>query len=78
MTATLAPVPDVAGLDLAPGRPEVAHIVRPAGAVTRAMVDGTPVTALCGFTWVPTRDPEGLPICPRCQRAKAEILKAAA
>lgn len=75
---TLTAVPDVAGLDLAPGRPSVAHIVRPASAVTRAMVTGEPVTALCGFRWVPTRAPDGLPVCQKCLRAKADILRAAA
>lgn len=78
MTATLAPVPDVAGRDLAPGRPAVAHIVRPASWVTRAYVTGETVTALCGFRWVPTSDPEGLPVCQKCLRAKAEILREAA
>lgn len=28
---------------------------------------GTPITALCGKVWVPTRDPEKFPICPECQ-----------
>ena len=78
LTAVPDLVPDVAGRDLAPGRPSVAHIVRPASWVTRAYVTGETVTALCGFRWVPTRDPEGLPVCPRCLRAKAEILRAAA
>lgn len=32
-----------------------------------AMVNGTPVTALCGYTWVPSRDPKRHPICPRCK-----------
>ena len=32
-----------------------------------AMVNGTPVVALCGKVWVPTRDPERFPTCPECQ-----------
>lgn len=32
-----------------------------------AYVFGTEVTALCGYRWVPSRDPEGRPICPECQ-----------
>ncbi len=39
--------------------------------VTRAMIDGTPVTALCGKRWVPTRDPDRYPMCPECKRIKA-------
>jgi hypothetical protein len=50
-----------------------AHVVVPAYAVTEAYITGTPVTALCGKTWVPTRDPGRYPICPTCQ----EILEAA-
>lgn len=50
-----------------------AHVVVPASAVTEAYVTGTPVTALCGKTWVPTRDPNRYPVCPTCK----EILEAA-
>ena len=33
---------------------------------------GTPVVALCGKVWVPSRDPERFPICPECQEIWAE------
>jgi hypothetical protein len=36
--------------------------------ITEAMVTGTPVVALCGKVWVPTRDPKKFPICPECKR----------
>jgi hypothetical protein len=32
-----------------------------------AMVMGTPVVALCGKIWVPSRDPEKFPVCPECK-----------
>lgn len=32
-----------------------------------AMVEGTPVVALCGKTWVPSRDPQRFPVCPECR-----------
>lgn len=32
-----------------------------------AMVNGTPVTALCGKVWVPSRDPQRFPVCPECK-----------
>ena len=32
-----------------------------------AMVNGTPVVALCGKVWVPSRDPSRFPICPECK-----------
>ncbi|MDR1513486.1 MAG: DUF3039 domain-containing protein, partial [Propionibacteriaceae bacterium] len=35
--------------------------------LTEAMVMGTPVVALCGKIWVPSRDPEKYPICPECK-----------
>jgi Protein of unknown function (DUF3039) len=33
----------------------------------QAMVEGTPVRALCGKLWVPSRDPQRFPICPQCK-----------
>jgi hypothetical protein len=55
------------------GNPRHSHIVdrgddpRPAHAlITEAMVSGTPLTALCGYTWVPSRDPRKLQICKKC------------
>lgn len=44
-----------------------AHVVVPASAVTDAYITGNPVTALCGKTWVPTRDPNRYPVCPTCK-----------
>jgi hypothetical protein len=35
--------------------------------LTDAMVLGTPVVALCGKVWVPSRDPERFPVCPECK-----------
>jgi Protein of unknown function (DUF3039) len=35
--------------------------------LTEAMVLGTPVVALCGKVWVPSRDPERFPVCPECR-----------
>jgi hypothetical protein len=30
-------------------------------------VNGTPVIALCGKVWVPSRAPEKFPVCPECK-----------
>jgi hypothetical protein len=49
----------------------MAHIV-PKHELTRALVDGVEVTALCGKRWVPHRDPERYPVCQTC----AELLAA--
>ncbi len=35
--------------------------------LTAAMVEGTPVVALCGKVWVPSRDPQRYPVCPECK-----------
>ena len=43
------------------------HFV-PKNKLTEAMVMGTPVVALCGKVWVPSRDPQKFPVCPDCQR----------
>ena len=36
--------------------------------LTEALVMGTPVVALCGKVWVPSRDPKRFPVCPECKR----------
>ena len=43
-----------------------AHYVRKEKIVESA-VTGTPVVALCGKVWVPTRDPGRFPVCPDCK-----------
>jgi Protein of unknown function (DUF3039) len=55
------------------GHPIFAHIVdrgdNPQTAeaiILEARVNGTPITALCGHTWVPSRDPKRHPVCPKC------------
>lgn len=35
--------------------------------VVGAMVNATPVRALCGKVWVPGRDPLKYPLCPTCK-----------
>lgn len=35
--------------------------------LTEAMVMGTPVIALCGKVWVPSRDGTKFPVCPDCK-----------
>ena len=35
--------------------------------IVASAVEGTPVTALCGKVWVPSRDPQRFPVCPRCK-----------
>ena len=50
----------------------VAHIVKTkrnedaTTKVLQARVEGTPLEALCGHVWVPSRDPKQLPVCQKC------------
>lgn len=39
----------------------------PKAKLTDAMVNGTPVVALCGKVWVPSRNPDKFPVCPECK-----------
>lgn len=56
------------------GSGSVAHIVvrRPDDAtaqayVLEARILGTPITALCGYVWVPHKNPSSLPVCEACK-----------
>ena len=44
-----------------------AHYVKKDRIIESAVM-GTPVVALCGKVWVPSRDPEKFPVCPDCKR----------
>lgn len=54
-------------------KPEAAHIVAPKDDKTakallvEAVVEGLAVEALCGYVWVPHRDPRNLPVCEECK-----------
>ena len=39
----------------------------PKDKLTAAMVTGSPVVALCGKVWVPSKNPEKYPVCPECK-----------
>jgi hypothetical protein len=49
------------------GHDRFAHYVEKAK-LADALINGTPVIALCGKVWVPSRDPERYPLCPECKR----------
>lgn len=67
-TKTPAPTTDEGDHD------RFAHYVIGGGeAITRSVVTGEPVVALCGKVWVPSRDPTKYPVCPECKRIKEEL-----
>ncbi len=43
-----------------------AHYVKKS-AILPSTVEGTPLEALCGKKWIPTRDPSKFPVCPECK-----------
>lgn len=45
---------------------KVAHLAEKVS-VTEGYVLGTPVVAICGKIFIPSRDPEKFPICPICK-----------
>ena len=48
---------------------DCAHIVDqrdPANDIATAIIEGREVTALCGYRWIPYRQPEGRPVCEAC------------
>ena len=59
--------------DLRTGEPTCAHIVKTEpgenaqAKVIEARIYGTPLEALCGHVWVPSRDPKQLPLCEDCK-----------
>ena len=54
---------------------EYAHIVLKDDQM-KGYIFGVPIKALCGKEWVPSRDPESLPVCPECLDIKAGLLAA--
>jgi len=46
--------------------PKVAHWARK-DQITEAYVMGNEILALCGEVFIPSRDPEGLPVCGKCK-----------
>lgn len=47
------------------GAEDVAHYTQTGGLV-EAMIYGNEVVALCGWRFVPMRDPAGREVCPTC------------
>lgn len=41
--------------------------------IAASYIEGTPVVALCGKKWVPSRDPKKFPICPECKEIHRQL-----
>jgi hypothetical protein len=63
------------------GEPIVAHIVKTepgesaAAKVLEARIYASPIEALCGHRWIPSRDPGKHPMCQKCKEIY-EVYKA--
>jgi hypothetical protein len=53
---------ECAHIVLEKGNEETAHAY-----VMRARIEGFPIIALCGFTWIPNKKATGLPVCEECK-----------
>lgn len=53
--------------------PKDGEFVALENSVVDAMVNATPVVALCGKVWVPGRDPQKYPICPTCKEIAQKL-----
>ena len=53
--------------ELETGAPSEAHIVKDPAKVTEAYLNQTPLEALCGKVFTPTKGVTGLPICQMCK-----------
>lgn len=54
-------------------RPEEDKFVAAGPSVAEGIINGTPVRALCGKTWVPNRDPKRYPLCPTCKEIAQQM-----
>ncbi len=73
MSVTESPAPVVTDPDLEPEEPSLAHIAKRED-VAEGYVMGTPITALCGAVFVPSRDPDRYPTCEQCEEIRRVIL----
>lgn len=61
-----------------------AHIVKlpehlkdlttPLAYITEAIVEGIEVEALCGYLWIPSKDPKKFPLCDICKDIYMKLL----
>lgn len=54
---------------------KVAHIVSKEDQMI-GYIEGVPIKALCGATFVPTRDPNNYPVCEKCLNVLRQVLSA--
>lgn len=73
MTAAVLERPTV--VETETGDPDILAHLADKDEITHALVFGNEITALCGYRWVPSRDPEKYPLCKACQEVYDLILE---
>lgn len=73
MSVIEAPAPITTDPETEEGEPQIAHIAE-RSSVAQGYVLGTPITALCGAVFVPSRDPDRYPVCETCTDIKKQIV----
>lgn len=53
--------------------PKFAHIVMREDQM-KGYLAQEPIQALCGKVWIPSRDPEKLPVCEECVKIRDQII----
>lgn len=48
------------------------YVIGGGEAIMKSALSGEPVTALCGKTWIPTRDPKRYPVCKTCEEIQSQ------
>lgn len=54
--------------------PKISHVIHKEDHL-RGYVLGEPVLALCGFIFVPSRDPNGYEMCPKCTEIVQKMIQ---
>lgn len=72
MTDLTVDISDKTIEELSEDEPEFTHIIR-RDDLERGYLLQEPVTALCGHTWVPTKNPENYPVCPKCKKIAGQL-----
>lgn len=73
MTTTLAPPQTEREIETSNDKPNVAHIVNKtskksgAALTMESRINGTPVTALCGYVFVVSQSAANKPVCAECK-----------
>lgn len=64
--------PKISDPETSEGEPEYSHIVNKRD-WERGYFHGAWITAICGHRFIPSRDPDRYPTCPKCLEIKRQV-----